>query len=214
MDLDKKIDFIYEKTIKMFDLTKYYLKAAFQSYDGLTTTNVNIDDDIIDKYEREIEELCLSIILKERPFANNLRIVTGIFKMCEDIERLADHAEDICWCVNNLKENDGLHFKIPELDKMIECAFEMIDGAYDCFLKNDEAVGIDTIKKDDIVDNFYLEVLDILSKMTKRANVNSNAIIYLTLLTKYVERIADHASNIAEWALYIKSGYYKDKMII
>lgn len=214
MDLNGKIDVIYQKTIKMFDLAKYYLEIAFQSYNSSSDSSIEIDDDVIDKYEREIEELCLSIILKERPFASDLRIVTGIFKLCEDIERLSDHSEDIYWCVSNLRKSSPLFYKINTLDAMIESAFDMLNGAYDSFVKSDDKIAIDVLKKDDIVDALYLEVLDKISELSNKEDNKSNSIIYLTLIAKYVERIADHASNIAEWALYIKSGYYKDKMII
>lgn len=214
MEMDEKINKITEDMLTMFEITINFLKEAGDVYLNNMVVNVpKINDDEIDRLERNIEEECLLIILKERPFASDLRKVSGIFKMVEDVERLGDHAEDLVWTTTNLlKYNENT--KITTLQNMIKVALGMVDDSYKAFATNDDALAKSVISKDDIVDSLYLEVLKELPIKKDENNLKDDFIIYATLLTKYIERIADHASNIAEWAVYIKSGYYKDEVII
>lgn len=214
MDLNNRIDEINLNTIKMFELTIKYLKDAGDILINHQVINVPIiDDEKINAYERKIEEECLLIILRERPFAIDLRKVTGIFKLVEDIERLSDHALDLVWTTTNLlKYSESTKFE--NLKLILKLAFKMVTDSYEAFVNNDEKLATDVVNRDDEVDALYLKVLDEIPLKKDKNNLDDNFIIYATLLAKYAERIADHASNIAEWVVYIKSGYYKDKVII
>lgn len=214
MDLNNRIDEINLNTIKMFELTIKYLKDAGDILINHQVINVPIiDDEKINAYERKIEEECLLIILRERPFAIDLRKVTGIFKLVEDIERLSDHALDLVWTTTNLlKYSESTKFE--NLKLILKLAFKMVTDSYEAFVNNDEKLATDVVNRDDEVDALYLKVLDEIPFKKDKNNLDDNFIIYATLLAKYAERIADHASNIAEWVVYIKSGYYKDKVII
>ena len=214
MELRDKVNLINLNLLKMFEQTISYLNDAFSYYNDEKATNENeINDDLIDKLERVIEEDCLLVILKERPFATDLRRVTGIFKLVEDIERLGDHAEDIAWVSKNLylaKES----FKDPKVEQIISVALSMVNDSYKAFASGNAKLAEDVIKRDDIVDKLYLELLNEIPVLKEKYALNDSYVIYTTLLVKYVERIADHASNIAEWTVYIQNGYYKDKVIL
>lgn len=217
MDINEKINEVFLKTIKMYDLTIEFLRSSL-SYFIDEEENVKgerkINDDLVDRSLIEIEKTCLNIILRERPFALDLRRVTGIFKLVDDIERLGDHSEDIAWCVSNLKKAQiKSNVKSKYLLEMIEISFNMVKDAYTGLLKNDDKLALRVLKTDDLVDDLYLKVLNELS-ILKEKLANNDYFIYMTLIAKYVERLADHASNIAEWVIYIKSGYYKDEVII
>lgn len=214
MDLNNRIDEINLNTIKMFELTIKYLKDAGDILLNHQVINVPvIDDEKINNYERKIEEECLLIILRERPFAIDLRRVTGIFKLVEDIERLSDHALDLVWTTTNLlKYSEATKFE--NLKLILKLAFKMVNDSYVAYVNNDDKLATDVVNRDDQVDELYLKVLDEIPLKKDKNNLDDNFIIYATLLAKYAERIADHASNIAEWVVYIKSGYYKDKVII
>lgn len=214
MDLNNRIDEINLNTIKMFELTIKYLKDAGDILLNHQVINVPvIDDEKINNYERKIEEECLLIILRERPFAIDLRRVTGIFKLVEDIERLSDHALDLVWTTTNLlKYSEATKFE--NLKLILKLAFKMVSDSYVAYVNNDDKLANDVVNRDDQVDELYLKVLDEIPLKKDKNNLDDNFIIYATLLAKYAERIADHASNIAEWVVYIKSGYYKDKVII
>lgn len=217
MDINEKINEVFLKTIKMYDLTIEFLRSSLSYFideEENVKGETKINDDLVDRSLIEIEKTCLNIILRERPFALDLRRVTGIFKLVDDIERLGDHSEDIAWCVSNLKKAQiKPNVKSKYLLEMIEISFDTVKDAYTGLLKNDDKLALRVLKTDDLVDDLYLKVLNELS-ILKEKLANNDYFIYMTLIAKYVERLADHASNIAEWVIYIKSGYYKDEVII
>ena len=214
MEIREKINLISENLLKMFETTISYLNNAFSYYNNeANKKDEMVNDDIIDRLERQIEEDCLLVILKERPFASDLRKVTGYFKLVEDIERLGDHAEDIAWVSRNLYKAKEA-YRSPNVEKIINVALSMVNDAYKSLATGDSELAKDVIKRDDIVDVLYLDLLKEIPVSKENYALNDAYVIYTTLLVKYVERIADHASNIAEWAVYIQNGYYKDKVII
>ncbi len=201
--------------IEMGKRIKESLNFAFSFYFNPNKEQANniIDDHKINNLEREIENTCLVNILRERPFASDLRKLTGYFKVCEDLERLGDHAEDIFWVTTSLikfKEE----IRLEKLDMMINQTLNMLNKAIESLINLDDLKAKEVIDNDDLIDHLYLEILDELPKLKIEKNLDDEFIIYSTLLTKYVERIADHSSNVAEWAIYIKNGYYKDRYII
>lgn len=215
MELQDKINDVFLQTVKMFDLTIKYLNNSFSYFfknENEATLEKEINDDIIDNSLIKIEKQCLNIILRERPFARDLRRITGIFKLVDDIERLGDHSEDIAWCVQNLKATSKYELHSKSLLEMINLSLNMVVDSYQSLIKEDINLAMNVLKSDDLVDTLYLKVLDELKPLNE--DMDSNYIVYSTLVAKYIERIADHASNIAEWAIYIKSGYYKDEVII
>ncbi len=214
MELDAKIEKITIDTIKMFDLTLEYLESAVDIYlNNSLITLPKINDDSIDHLERSIEEECLRLILKERPFAKDLRKVTGVFKLVEDIERLGDHSEDILWTATNLLKYSS-NLTLPTIKEEIKVAMSMVKDSYNAFAKGDVALAKNICNRDDIVDNLYIKSLKEIPEFKDKYNLGDEFILYSTLLVKYVERLADHASNIAEWVNYIEDGYYKDGVII
>ena len=216
MELQEKIDQVFVETIKMFDLTIRYLNDSFSYFfneNNFEEKEKEINDDIVDRSLIAVEKKCLNIILRERPFARDLRRITGVFKLVDDIERLGDHSEDIAWCVSNLKKSDKYLVQSKSLLEMINVSLSMVTDAYYSLVKEDVKLAANVLKSDDLVDTLYLKVLEELQPINN-SNLDSNFIVFSTLIAKYIERIADHASNIAEWAIYIKSGYYKDEVII
>ena len=216
MELQEKIDQVFVETIKMFDLTIRYLNDSFSYFFNETNfeeKEKEINDDIVDRSLIAVEKKCLNIILREKPFAKDLRRITGVFKLVDDVERLGDHSEDIAWCVSNLKKSDKYLVQSKSLLEMINVSLSMVTDAYYSLVKEDVKLAANVLKSDDLVDTLYLKVLEELQPINN-SNLDSNFIVFSTLIAKYIERIADHASNIAEWAIYIKSGYYKDEVII
>lgn len=215
MEIEEKINVIYENVIKMFQHTMTFLDEAVSIYtNGKPSTPITINDDEIDKLERQIEEECLLIILKERPFATDLRKVTGIFKLVEDIERLGDHSEDIVWTITNLTKYNDKNVHAASLMEMSSVAISMCQNSLKAFINQDEKLANEILKSDDYLDQLYLDSLKEIPEKKEMYNLDDSFIIYSTLLSKYLERIGDHAINIAEWTIYIKNGYYKDKVII
>lgn len=211
MKLEEEIDHLCQMMVKMSEQVIENLKNALDIYYNFDEKKLDlINDDIVDLHERLIEETCLNIMLRERPYARDLRMVSGILKCVEDVERLGDHAEDIRDFAVKLKNE--VHHEIAELDQAIDVTIKMVNDSVQSFVNKDIKLADDVIKRDDIVDELYEQCLSTIIENDKK-EYSSEFSVYTTLIVKYIERIADHAVNISEWVVYILSGYYKDKQI-
>ena len=212
MKIQNEIENLNKILIKMADVVERNLLLAFalfHNYDEEIALQIN--DDKVNDYERKIEEYSMNLLLKERFFAKDMRSVLGILKLVGDLERLGDHAEDINIFSKKLKNEKK--YKIDDINKMIDLAMKMVHDSIESFIKKDISLAQQVIISDDLIDNLYDKLLDIIIKLKDDNQVSSSFAIYTTLVVKYIERIADHASNIAEWVIYILNGYYKDKQI-
>ena len=198
------------KSVQMMELTFKAVKNSIKSLKKVDIEKVN--DDEIDKLYVDVEEQALKILLKERTYSKDLRIVTGILKLVDDIERIGDHAEDLAWCSSKLTLIEK-HVEINSLNELCKEVLSKIDLTLESYLNEDSELANKNIELDDNVDDLYLKVLDEL-EIIKDNESNYNLIIYSTLIAKYLERIADHLVNINEWIIYIKNGYYKGRTII
>lgn len=208
-NLEIKLDKLNQEVLKMTSLVEKHIDIAVNYY-YKENYNDNINDNLVDEFERKIEEMCLDIMIKERPYAKDLRRLTGILTLVEDIERIGDHAEDILNFSKKIDESSS-NMKI-EIKDLFDIVLKMFRDSIHCFVNMNKELAEEIINMDDIVDNIYETKLNELIKNWKTKNDSSFA-IYNTLVVKYLERIADHAVNIAEWVIYIKNGYYKDKQI-
>lgn len=210
MKIDDEIEVLVEMLLRMAQVVEENLKNAFAFYKG-EIESCKIDDDIVDHMEREIEEKCLDIMLKERPFAKDMRELSGILTLVSDIERLGDHAEDIYNLSLRLHKLDN--FNIQSVDVMFEKAMTMVHKSITSFINKDEVLASKVIDADDEIDNLYLDEIDKIIAADTKNEMNSDLAILTTLVIKYIERIADHSVNIAEWVIFLIRGFYKDTQI-
>ncbi len=212
MNIDKEINNLVNYTMKMGELVLDNLQLAMSTYYHYDEETANkINDDVVDANERLIEEMCLNLMLKERPFARDLRVVSGILKLVEDLERLGDHAEDIKAFAKKLKDYE--YVSIKKLDEAYKESTKMVLDSISSLVNRDETQAYEVIKNDDKVDALYEEALEEIIEGSKENKYPIEYSIYTTLITKYIERIADHAVNVAEWVIYILRGFHKDKQI-
>ena len=212
MNIDKEINNWVNYTMKMGELVLDNLQLAMSTYYHYDEETANkINDDVVDANERLIEEMCLNLMLKERPFARDLRVVSGILKLVEDLERLGDHAEDIKAFAKKLKDYE--YVSIKKLDEAYKESTKMVLDSISSLVNKDEKQAYEVIKNDEKVDALYEEALEEIIEGSKENKYPIEYSIYTTLITKYIERIADHAVNVAEWVIYILRGFHKDKQI-
>ena len=212
MNIDKEINNLVNYTMKMGELVLDNLQLAMSTYYHYDEETANkINDDVVDANERLIEEMCLNLMLKERPFARDLRVVSGILKLVEDLERLGDHAEDIKAFAKKLKDYE--YVSIKKLDEAYKESTKMVLDSISSLKNRDRTQAYEVIKSDDKVDVLYEEALEEIIEGSKENKYPIEYSIYTTLITKYIERIADHAVNVAEWVIYILRGFHKDKQI-
>lgn len=212
MNLREEMESLNQLVLKMSDAVVTNITEAINYYLE-KCDHVEINDDLIDQYERLVEEKCVNILLKERPFAKDLKEVTGVLKLVSDLERIGDHAEDIYDFATKLIGYKEKEEKNTEIENLSVFVMQMINRAIKAYIEKDYNLAKEVIADDDYVDEKYLEIIE---NLRNKENIDKDYLsfaIYTTLVVKYLERIADHSVNIAEWVVYISSGYYKDKMI-
>ena len=165
-------------------------------------------DKQIDRKERDIENLCLRLILHQQPVATDLRLISAALKMISDMERIGDQASDIAEIVKfvnktNLREN-------VHIGDMARATIKMVTDSIDSFVKRDMDIAQSVIFHDDTVDNLFLKIKGELISAIKDGTGDAEALIDLLMIAKYFERIGDHAENIAEWVIYSITGKHAE----
>lgn len=162
-------------------------------------------DDEIDRWDVRIEEECLKILALHQPVANNLRRVTAVLKIAWELERVADLAVNIAERAAGLAGGPEIH--IPEkLNHMAHLALDMLRLSLDAFVAQDSRLARDVCRQDDIVDSLNCEIIDELIEMMKRSPHLVDPAMQLFSASRHVERVADHATNIAEDVVYLVEG--------
>lgn len=159
----------------------------------------------IDEMERTIENHCLRLLLSQQPVASDLRIISTALKMITDMERIGDNAEDIAeiarFLVNQKYIKDLVH--IPQ---MADATISMVKRSVDAFVNKDEELALEVCRDDDIVDNLFQIIKNELIQKIQEEVDNGEQAIDLLMIAKYLERIGDHAENIAEWVIFSITG--------
>jgi phosphate transport system protein len=164
----------------------------------------------IDKKEVELEEKCIAIIALQQPLAKDLRRITAIIKMITDLERIGDLSENIAEIVIKIGKDKFIK-PLVDTPKMAEITKEMIKLSLDCFVKEDIDIADKVFAMDDIVDNFYKEIYTELLSILSKDISTMNQVIDLLFIGRYLERIADHSTNICEHVYYMVTGEKKLK---
>lgn len=169
-------------------------------------------DDDIDRQEREIESLCLKLLLTQQPVAGDLRHVSSALKMVGDMERIGDQAADIC---DTMLAIDGpIDARLSgHLRGMAERACAMVHDAVEAFVESDIAKARAVIGSDEQVDELFAKVKADVIAAIKDDSEPANSLIEALMAAKYLERIADHAENVAEWVEYGLTGMHKGDLI-
>ena len=210
MKIQNELEYLKQMLLKMSDVVVDNITEAINVYTG-KNKEAMINDDMVDQYERLIEEICITILLKERPYARDLKEVTGILKLVADVERIGDHAEDIYNFATKLNHLPSKHSEA--VDELAKYVIEMLKNSILAYINQDLCLANKVIDSDDYVDRTYDAIVEELAHQEKVDKEYLPFAIYTTLVVKYLERIADHCVNVAEWVIYIVSGYHKDKKI-
>ena len=164
-------------------------------------------DSKIDQKERDIETLCMKLILQQQPVARDLRVISSALKMISDMERIGDQASDIAEIVCFVNQS-SIGSKVHIAD-MARATINMVTDSVESFVKNDIDLAYEVIKHDDVVDDLFIKVKNELISGVKEGANDAEALIDLLMIAKYFERIGDHAENIAEWVIYSMTGKHK-----
>lgn len=185
-------------------------QAALERGDAAAAKNIVEGDENVNRFEKEIEQRALRIIIKYQPVANDLRDVTGALKMITDIERIGDQAADIASVFLKI----GEAVRDDDLSAMFAHVADMATAAVNAFVNGDRKLAEKTIALDDRSDEMFASIKDKMCERLKSRPDEAEKIIYIMMIAKYLERIGDHAVNICEWAVFVKTGVYKGSEIM
>ncbi len=164
-------------------------------------------DKRVDEYEMDIEKKCMRILLKQQPVAKDFREVSTALKMITDVERFGDQASDIGDLVYTMPDENYIK-KLTHITSMGNLAVKMARESVNSFINNDANLADEVIALDDKMDELFLTVKNELIELIKQDGKNGNQAIELMMIAKYLERIGDHAVNIAEWTKYNETGVH------
>jgi len=186
---------------------------ALISQEEDTAKSVIDGDEAIDEKEKEIESLCLKLILNQQPVARDLRQISTALKMITDMERIGDQAADISELCIYLSSQEYIK-KIEHIPQMAEVTIKMVTNSIDAFVKKDLELAQAVIDYDDVVDELYVTVKKDLIGLVHTDVKNGEQAFDMLQIAKYYERIGDHAVNIAEWVIFSITGKHKDKQVL
>ena len=208
---DEQLMLLNKELIEMGALCEEAIELVAKA---LETNNKDIYKDVrpisveIDHKERDIEARCMKLLLQQQPVARDLRQISAALKMITDMERIGDQAEDIAEIIGYLKDQK-VNRSIP-VQEMARAAIKMVTESVDAYVSKDLVLAEAILKEDDIIDEYFMESKRRLITMVAENPENGECALDLLMITKYFERIGDHATNIAEWVIFSVTGEHED----
>lgn len=182
---------------------------ALVNQDIKLASNVIEYDEEIDHQEREIEQLCLKLLLQQQPVAKDLRLISAALKMITDMERIGDHATDISEITIELSKESYIK-KLDHIQQMAKETMVMLVQSVEAFVNKDMDKARTVIVHDDVVDDLFNKVkAELIAMIHEDVNAGEQA-SDLLMAAKYFERIGDHATNISEWVIFSITGQHPD----
>lgn len=208
---DRQLLLLNEELIKMGALIESAISNAVKS---LTAQNKEFAlsaieyDKEVDQKEKDIETLCLKLLLQQQPVAKDLRLISAALKMITDMERIGDQAADISE-IAIMTMGKPFVKNLEHIPQMAKSTISMVNTSIDAFVKRDLDLAYSVIKADDAVDNLFDIVKNDLIALIREDVKNGEGAMDLLMVAKYFERIGDHATNIAEWVMFSITGDHK-----
>lgn len=207
----KAIEALKAEVVTMADLVLNNINEAFIAFktnDLKKAERLMKADDQVDQLEEDISKSALRVMWKEQPYAQDLRIVTGILKLVTDLERIGDHATDIAEQTIHIGDLKNQRL-LPKTTMMSESAYQMVLNAINAFVKQDIKMAQQVIEDDDVVDAQFNDVMTSVTEQIKNDSIDSQYAVSVIMVAKYMERVADHAVNLAEWTIFMITGEHK-----
>jgi phosphate transport system protein len=209
---DTQLEQLNTQLIQMGGLVELTINSAVKALIDQDTEQAQkaiLAEQEIDHKEKEIESMCLKLLLQQQPVARDLRRISAALKMITDMERIGDQAASISEIVIYLSAAPYIK-KLETIPQMAAETIKMVNMSIDAYVKNDLALAQTVVAADTIVDDMFLLVKsELIDLIHKDATTGSQA-MDLLMVAKYFERIGDHAVNIAEWVIYSMTGVHKN----
>ena len=204
---------------KIIEMGVYIENSITRTIKALENHDVELAQGVIDEtyivaeMEKEIEALCLKLLLNQHPVARDLRQISTALKIITDMERIGDQAGDICELCIFLADQKYIK-KLEHIPQMAAATIKMVSESIDAFVRNDAELARSVIDYDDVVDDLYKLIKKDLIRLIHEDVANGEQAFDLMQIAKFFERIGDHAVNIAEWVIFSITGRHKDKQVL
>ena len=208
---DEQLFELNREIIEMGSMCEEAIASATQALmagDIALASEVKKNGHIIDQMERDIESRCMKLLLHQQPVARDLRLISAALKMITDMERIGDQAEDIADIVIFLEGHNIAEMRL--IGEMANETIGMVTASVDAFVKRDVALAQKVIAQDDVVDDYFSRIKRGIIVLLAEGSADGEAMLDLLMISKYLERIGDHATNIAEWVIYSVTGIHKE----
>jgi phosphate transport system protein len=205
---EEQLNLLHNSLIEMGGCIEYAINLSVKALEEQNTELARqaiAYDDEIDEKEREIEQLCLKLLLQQQPIAKDLRLISSALKMITDMERIGDQSADIAE-ITIMMAGAPYIKELADIPLMARASIKMVNESIDAFVKNDLDLALSVIASDDIVDDLFVKIRKELIELIQKDVNNSEQAFDLIMIAKYLERIGDHATNIAEWVVFSMTG--------
>ncbi|MGN1315418.1 MAG: phosphate signaling complex protein PhoU [Lachnospiraceae bacterium] len=205
---EKELEGLLDRIAQMSYMVEEAYERLFQALaekNREAIEEIQKNDRNINNLNREIENQCLKLITKQQPIARDLRIISSVLKMVSDIERVGDHVSDIAELLLRINMQP-LSLYSDHLEGMVTATKELFAQAVEAFVNNDLKASHRVIAGDDVIDLLFNKVKNDIIRALKAEYSNVDEYIDIMMLTKYLEKIGDHAVNVAEWQIFRETG--------
>ena len=205
---NKQLEQLNVELIKMGALCEEAISAAAKALlegDAALRETAGAVEREIDQKERDIESLCMKLLLQQQPVARDLRAISAALKMISDMERIGDQAADIAEIARDISDSPVIA-QVP-IAQMARSAIGMVTDSIDSYVRKNLGLAQEVIRKDDEIDQMFLDVKALLIGLVEKGD-SGETCLDLLMVAKYLERIGDHAVNIAEWVEYSLTGQH------
>lgn len=212
---DMQLEALNDRLIHMGELCEVAINRATKALrEGNTelAKEVRSADEEIDQMEKDIERLCLKLLLQQQPVARDLRQISAALKMITDMERIGDQASDIAEII--ISENKSEASDIEVIDTMSIAVAKMVRDSVTAYVKKDLELSKQVMEADDAVDMMFEEIKkELIEFIAQNKGDQGKPAIDLIMVAKYLERIGDHATNISEWVEFSITGIHKESQV-
>lgn len=200
---DEQLELLHKEMILMGSMCENAIALAARGLlenDKALCAKVGELSSGIDHKEREIEGMCIKLLMQQQPVAGDLRVISSALKMVTDMERIGDQSADISEIAKVMQIPPFEDISI--IRKMAESVIKMVTDSIDAFVKRNEDAAYDVIKYDDVVDACFTEAKNYLISRLSEIGGEGDYLLDILMIVKYFERIGDHAANIAKWVIF------------
>jgi phosphate transport system protein len=201
---DEQLRQLNNEMIEMGSMIEHAIQNAITALfaqDVEKAEQIMKDDELVDQAQKKIENICFNLLIQQQPVAKDLRTITAAMKMVTDMERIGDHAADLSELTIMMAGSPYL-LQEDDIKHMAAEAIQMLLHAIEAYVERDADKANEVIHHDDIVDEYFIKVKDELIEVIREHPERGEQAADLLMVNKYLERIGDHATNIAEWVIF------------